>query len=240
MTASTQAPLAAPAPSPAVPRATRIQERIVLDDIRWQTYEMLLADLGNRRGVHLTFDRGRLQIMSPLPEHENYNVQLGQFVRVLAVESQLPFKCLGSMTIHREDLARGLEPDNCFYLANWPRIRGRRDLDFRRDPPPDLALEIDITHSSLDRLSIYAALGVPEVWRFDGARLLAYYRNAQGTYTEGATSQIFPFLSLADVVPFLLQVFETDEITLTQSFQTWLRTEVLPRWQGSSNGPEQP
>jgi Uma2 family endonuclease len=111
---------------------------IVLDGISWLTYQKLADEIGYRRSVRLTYDRGRLELMSPLPEHEAYSVQLSQFVRVIAVACQVPFKCLGAMTIRREDLARGLEPDNCFYLASWPRIRGRKVLDFTVDPPPDL------------------------------------------------------------------------------------------------------
>ncbi len=170
--------------------------------------------------------------MSPLPEHESYSVQLGQFVRVLAVACRMSFKCLGAMTIRREDLARGLEPDNCFYLANWPQIRGRRTLDFSVDPPPDLGLEIDVTHLSLDRLPIYAALRVPEVWRFTGRELLGYRLNADGTYTQVEFSPTFPCLRLADVTPFLLRVFDDDETTLTESFRDWLRG-IIPQTSGS-------
>jgi len=207
---------------------------IVLDGISWATYHQLAHEIGDRRSVRLTYDRGRLELRSPLPEHEAYSVQLGQFVRVLAVACQKPFKCLGAMTIRREDVARGLEPDNCFYLANWPRIRGRKTLDFSKDPPPDLGLEIDVTSVSLDRLPIYAALRVPEVWRFTGRQLLCYRLNADGTYTEVEFSPTFPFLRVADVRPFLLKVFDLDETALTESFQEWLRG-VLPPESGSGS-----
>jgi Uma2 family endonuclease len=196
---------------------------IVLNGISWPTYQRLADEVGDRRAVRLTYDRGRLELMSPLPEHEAYSVQLGQFVRVAAVECKIPFKCLGAMTIRREDLARGMEADNCFYLASWPRIRGRKVLEFTVDPPPDLGLEIDVTKTSLERLPIYAALRIPEVWRFTGRELLGYRLNAEGTYTEVEHSAIFPFLRLADVVPFLLKVFDVDEATLTESFRAWLR-----------------
>jgi Uma2 family endonuclease len=208
---------------------------IVLDGVSWATYYQLADEIGDRRSVRLTYDRGRLELMSPLPEHEAYSVQLGQFVRVLAVACKKPFKCLGAMTIRREDLARGLEPDNCFYLANWPRIRGRKTLDFTKDPPPDLGLEIDVTNLSLDRLPIYAALRVPEVWRFTGRQLLCYRLNADGTYTEVEFSPTFPFLRIAEVRPFLLKVFDLDETALTESFQEWLRG-VLPPEPGGQSG----
>src|SRR5262249_46378599 len=151
-------------------------------------------DLGERPGVRLTYDRGRLEIMSPLPEHENYHIVLAQFVRVLAAESGMRYRSFGSTTFRREDVERGLEPDDCFYLASLPRILGRRDLDLARDPPPDLALEVDITHSSLDRLAIYAALGVREVWHFDGQSITCHVLNAQGGYEQQESSLAFPFL----------------------------------------------
>jgi Uma2 family endonuclease len=203
---------------------------IILDGISWATYERLSNE--RRDNVRLTYDRGRLQLMSPLPKHEAYSVQLGQFVRVLAVACKRPFKCLGTMTMRREDLARGLEPDNCFYLANWPRIRGREELDFTVDPPPDLGLEIDITISSLNRLPIYAALRVPEIWLFNGQTLLGYSLNAEGSYTQVEFSPMFPCLRLADVTPFLLRVFDLDETTLTESFREWLRG-ALPKEHGA-------
>jgi Uma2 family endonuclease len=213
----------------------------VLDKIRWTTYESLLPDLGEHIRFRLTFDQGRLQILSPLPEHESFGIQLGQFVRVLATTCRIAYKCLGSITLRREDLERGLESDNCFYLVNWSRIRGRRQLDFTRDPPPDLALEIDITHSSLDRLSIYAALAVPEVWRFDSETLLCYHLNNRGTYDEHPQSRAFPFLRVADVVPFLLQVFDLDEDALTQNFRAWVQGLLAPAaGDASTPDPEQP
>jgi Uma2 family endonuclease len=221
-------PVAAPPPLP-VATPPRYGGGVLLSGIRWETYQSLLRDLGERPGVRLTYDRGRLEIMSPLPEHENYHIVLAQFVRVLAAESGMRYRSFGSTTFRREDVERVLEPDDCFYLASLPRILGRRDLDLARDPPPDLALEVDITHSSLDRLAIYAALGVREVWRFDGQSITCHVLNAQGDYEQQESSLAFPFLRVAELVPFLLQVFDTDEATLVQAFQNWLRTQVLKR-----------
>jgi len=214
-----------PAPVPTAPPPGR---GLVLEGIRWQTYEALLEDLGNHSRVRLTYDRGRLEIMAPLYRHERYGRQLGQFIHTLAGVMDMPMVSAGAMTIRREDLERGLEPDNCFYLASWPQIQGRHELDFTIDPPPDLAIEIDITSSSLDKLSIYAALGVPEVWRFNGAAFRCYHRNNQGSYEEHPNSRSFPFLAVADLVPFLGQVFDVDEVTLTQRFQTWLQSQLPP------------
>lgn len=202
---------------------------VVLENVRWETYEMLLADLGDHRSILLAFDQGRLQIMSPLPFHERIGRVLAHFIRLMAIECQLAFASFGSSILNRQDLQRGSEPDECFYFRNVSRVLAVRSLDLTRDPPPDLAVEIDITSSSMNRLRIYATLGIPEVWRFDGERLLGYHLSQQGTYEERETSLTFPFLRLADLVPFLFRVFETDEGTLTKEFQAWLRRQALPQ-----------
>jgi Uma2 family endonuclease len=140
---------------------------------------------------------------------------------------------LRSTTYRREDLERGLEPDDCFYLASLPRLLGHRGVDLAHDPPPDLAIEVDVTHSSLDRLGIYAALGVPEVWRFDGEQLVCYGRTAEGAYQPREFSLAFPRLRPADLVPFLVPVFAEAQSSVVQRFQQWVRSH-LPA------GPAQP
>ncbi len=230
-----------PVVPPALPAVSpRRIEMVVMEGIRWQTYEAILADLGDHPGVRLTYDRGRLQIMSPLPEHERYAVLLGQFVRVLAAAAKVPFACLRSTTFRREDLERGLEPDDCFYLTSLRRIMGRRDLDLTRDPPPDLAIEVDVTHSSINRLPIYAALGVPEVWRISGEQVVCLVLNVARAYEQRENSLAFPFLRVAETSSFLPQVFGTDEGTLVESFRTWLRSRVPPQQDAGQAAPGQP
>ena len=122
----------------------------------------------NRR---LTYDSGELEIMSPLPEHEDWKKAIGGLVEILTLELDIPMRRLGSTTFRQKALQKGLEPDECYYIANEAAVRGKRRFDLRRDPPPDLVVEIDITHRAIDREKIYAAMGVPEIWRFDGRRL---------------------------------------------------------------------
>src|SRR5581483_1300369 len=154
----------------AVPRAAR--PPAVLDDIDWPTYTRLLRAFEKaKRRICLTYDRGTLEMMTPLWEHERPGRLLGRFVDVLVEDLGLPYLLGGSVTLRRRDRRRGLEPDNCYWIASAARLQGKTRLDLRVDPPPDLAIEMDVTHSSLDRLSIYAALRVPEVWRLDDQRL---------------------------------------------------------------------
>ena len=145
---------------------------LVLEDIDWKTYGRLVAAFEERPGIRLTYDRGALEIM-PLLEHDIDGRFLGRLVIALTEELGLPILCGGSTTLRRQLHQRGIEADECYWIANEPRMRGRRTLNLQRDPPPDLAVEVDVTNSSLNRLDIYATLGVPEIWRLE-ADLLGF------------------------------------------------------------------
>ena len=147
------------------------EQRVVLHNIGWNTYERLLADHENNSAPRFTYDRGELEIMSPSPEHEAFNRSIALLVEFVAAEMGIDVYDLGSTTFRREDLERGFEPDSCFYIQNEERIRGKNRIDLAVDPPPDLVIEIDITSPSFSKLPIYAQMGVPEVWRYDGARM---------------------------------------------------------------------
>jgi Uma2 family endonuclease len=171
----------------------------VLTGVRWETYESLLCDYQDRSAPHFTFDRGTLEIMSPLPWHESRKDLLDLLVDVLAEEQGLDIVSLGSTTFRRADLQRGFEPDACFYIQNIGLLPANlAELDPANLPPPDLVIEIDITHGSLDKLPLYAAFGVAEVWRDDGQRVTALRRYREG-YAPSAESIAFPGLT-ADVL----------------------------------------
>jgi Uma2 family endonuclease len=152
---------------------------ILLTNISWKTYESLLNELTEQGGIRLTYDRGNLEIMTPSAPHEKYKKILGRFVESVSDELNVEICSLGSLTCRREDLARGLEPDQCYYIQNENVVWDKEQIDLNQDPPPDLVVEIDVTSSSIDRLSLYASLGVPEVWRYDGNRLIIYQLEAQ-------------------------------------------------------------
>src|SRR5437773_5039758 len=175
---------------------------VVLDDVDWRTYSRLVRVFADRPSLRLAYDRGKLEIMNPLPEHETGAYLLGRFVDTLTEELGLPVKAGRSTTFRRRRKQRGLEADNSYWIANEALVRGKQVIDLRVDPPPDLALEIDLTHSSLDRLSIYAALRVPEVWRLDEQGLTAHVLQADGQYAASPFSKAFPQLKVADLLPF--------------------------------------
>lgn len=178
------------------------EQRVILHNVSWETYERLLTDLQGSSAPRLTYDRGTLEIMSPSSEHERYNRTIAQVVEELAVETDIDLDNLGSTTFRREDLDRGFEPDSCFYIQNAPRVRGKKRIDLTVDPPPDLVIEVDITSPSLDKFSIFAQVGVPEVWRYDGNRLMIFGL-FEGDYQERDTSIAFPSTSSADVTDFI-------------------------------------
>lgn len=178
------------------------EQRTFLQGISWNLYENLIAEIGDGGKARLSYHRGDLEFMTPLPSHENYNRQIDRAIVVLAEELDLDYNLFGSMTIKRQDLEAGKEPDSCYYIANELAVRGKVKLDFDRDPPPDLALEIDITSSSLNQLALYATLGVGEVWRYDGAALI-FYQLQSGKYAVVDRSSTFPILAPDRVLEFL-------------------------------------
>jgi Uma2 family endonuclease len=198
------------------------EERTLLQGISWNLYENLLVELGNDGKARLSYYRGDLEFMTPLPSHENYNRQIERAIVVLAEELDLDYNLFGSMTIKRPDLGSGKEPDSCYYIANESVVRGRTKLDFTQDPPPDLAVEIDITSSSINQLSLYATLGVGEVWRYDG-KALVFYQLQLGKYVSVDRSPTFTILSPARVLEFLADC-QTDGINrAVKMLKEWIQ-----------------
>ena len=142
----------------------------------------------------------------------------------MTVELGIPIRSGGSTTLRSQLKDRGLEPDECYYVASESRVRGRKRINLAVDPPPDLAIEVDISSSSLDQLAIYATLGVPEVWLYDGAMLEVYQLQPDKTYAKQTRSPAFPFLPLDEVERFLARRNETDETTWIRSFRAWVKT----------------
>lgn len=205
--------------------ATLIQspDRVILKHISWQTYQSLLLDFEREPAMRLTYNLGTLEIRMPLAPHETYKKILGRLIEAATEELNLEIRSLGSLTCNREDLAKGLEPDQCYYIQNESMVRGVEQIDLGRLPPPDLAVEIDITSSSLDRFAIYADLQVPEIWRYDG-QLLVIYGLTGNEYIMLDRSVALPLLKTADILRFLSLSVSIGENNLVKQFRQWLRT----------------
>jgi Uma2 family endonuclease len=163
-----------------------------------------------------------LEIMSVSSEHEIEKTRLRRLVYVLTEELEIDLASGGSMTCRNEKMRRALEPDDCFWIANEPLVRGRMDIDLEVDPPPDLSIEIEVSRSALDRMSIYAALRVPEVWRWDGQNLNIHLLSTRATYRLGKRSKAFPFLPI-DEFAYFIQRTDLSETKLVRAFRAWVR-----------------
>lgn len=208
----------------ATPISDQVREQVLLRGVSWSTYQALVQDLAEKPSKRLTYDRQQLEIMTPLPEHEASKRILGRIVEATTEELGIEIYSLGSTTWSREDLQRGLEPDECYYITSEALVRGKSRFDLTVDPAPDLAIEIDITSSSLDRLSIYASLGVQEVWRFDGRDLVIYVLENQA-YQIQSTSKILPVLNQAKLVKILGQRQQLGENAIMRDLRLWLRQQ---------------
>lgn len=201
------------------------ETNLTLQGIRWETYQALLQDLAETSRKRLTYDREILEIMTPLPEHEINKRFLGRIVETATEVLGLEIYSWGSVTLMRKDLQRGIEPDECYYISREATMRGKLTLDLNHDPPPDLAIEIDITSSSLNRLDIYAKLGITEVWRFDGQNLLIYILQDE-IYQQQEKSKVLSVLSRSEILQFLNQRRTMGENALLKNFRQWLENQT--------------
>ena len=203
------------------------EQRTVLHNISWETYEHLLADHLDSSSPRFAYDRGMLEIMVVSSRHERPNRLIALLVEVVAEEMGLDLENLGSTTFKREDLQRGFEPDSCFYVQNEERVRGKYEIDPNVDPPPDLVLEVDITNPSLDRFPIYAPFGVPEVWRYDGERVIIYELRSTG-YAEVAESLALPPFTGDVLTRFVKQGLTTRRTSWMRRVREWARENAEP------------
>jgi Uma2 family endonuclease len=198
----------------------RTSNQILLPSIRWETYRAIAHDLESQPNKRLTYDNGLLEIRMPSDLHESYKKLLGRIVETLTESLGLEIRSLGSMTCDREDLARGLEPDQCYYIQNEAQIWGKDKIDLQIDPPPDLAIEIDITSSSLNRFAIYAKLAVPEIWRYDGQAITIHHLVGD-RYVMGDRSIALPILSTVNLQNFLELKHTVKENALIRQVRDW-------------------
>lgn len=197
------------------------EERIMLSGVSWGFYAACLKEFQDG-GPRLTFDQGVLEIMTPSEAHERFKRLIGRMIEAMTEELGIPIRSLGSTTARRRTKQRGFEPDESYYVASEPRVRGRKTLNPAANPP-DLVLEIDITSSSLDKLEVFAAFKVPEVWRYNGRELRVYALTPEGQYAQSLQSPSFPFLPLAEFERFLARRDESDETTWIRAFRAWVR-----------------
>jgi Uma2 family endonuclease len=215
------------------PRAAAIPDvsRFVFHNVSWDDYVAMLRIVGERH-IFVTYDGGDLEIMSPTYGHEDHGRILGRIVDTLTEELDIPAEAGGMTTFNRRDLGKGAEPDQCFWFREMAaRVRGKKKLDMGVDPPPDLVIEVDITSSSLKRLKIFAALGTPEAWRYDGSALQFLHLQEDGTYQPREVSRNFPFFTVAEAARFLSEAGPMDKTAWIKAFRAYVRDVLVPRAQ---------
>lgn len=193
-----------------------------LQNVGWDEYEHLLSQMNALPGRRVTYDTGRLIVMSPSHEHEEYKDTIYSLIRFLAVELGVKLETRGQATFKSKLLKKGTEPDTCFYVQNAAHIIGKRKINLDKDPPPDVVVEIDTTNDSLDKFHVYAALGVPEIWRYDGERMKFYQLVGEG-YQTLEHSLAFPSLAPEDLARFV-ELSKTDgQSAAIEAFRAELR-----------------
>jgi Uma2 family endonuclease len=206
------------------------EQHLVLYGEPWQTYERLLRLFDERRHLRITYDRGALEIKTLSAGHEIVKYLLGRLIDTLTEELNLPVAGYGSLTIKRRKKLRGLEPDQCFWIQNEAKVRGLESYDPSRDPPPDLVVEVDVSRSSINRMRVYAALGVPEVWRYRKKVVEFHLLGENGKYTVQSNSRAIAGITSADITRFLSLRGETDANTIIRQFREWMRQRMAANW----------
>ena len=203
--------------SPAQP-----EPRTVLTGVAWSTYAEL-REIPENYHLRMTYDRGTLEITVPSLARHRYGMIIAKVIDAWADELDIPIVCFADMTCMRKDIEKGFEPDSCFYVQNKPQMWQKMEIDLTVDPPPDLAIEIEMSRSAIKKItSIYGAFGVPEVWRFDGSKLRAY-ELFEGGYRLRESSLAFPRLPLEKVEELARQVGHVREQALIREFRRWVR-----------------
>ena len=196
------------------------EQRVIFNGLSWADYLGIFKALPQRRNSRLTFDGTTLEITMPLEDHEFALRLIERFILILVFELGMKMKTMGSTTMNREDLRKGSEPDCAYYIQNQPKVAGR-NVDFEKDPPPDLVVEVDITNTDINKNQLYAAMGVPEFWRYNG-ETLNIYQLVEGKYKEGEISPTFPTIQKEDLYHFLAEA-QQDEIQAEQNLRDFLR-----------------
>jgi Uma2 family endonuclease len=202
-------------------------QHFFIGGVSWASYLAIGNALADRPSLRLTYDGGDLEFMVTSSQHEKYKKWLGRYIETLAEEFQLAVAPGGNTTFQREDLAKGLESDDCFWIAHEPHMRAKETWDPAVDPPPDLALEIEVSRTVSNRLEILAKLRVSEVWCFDGDSLRIYVLWPDGTYQLAQRSPTFPTIPIEEIVNFLPPREQSDYLSAVKAFRAWIR-QFLP------------
>ncbi|WP_404787031.1 Uma2 family endonuclease [Altericista sp. CCNU0014] len=198
-------------------------QRLQVQEVGWSEFEAILHELGDKRASRIAYSNGVLEIRMPLPKHEKAKVLIGDMVKILLEELDIDNECFGSSTFKRQDMAKGIEPDDCFYIEHHAQMIGKERIDLTVDPPPDLAIEVDVT--SKTGLEAYQTLGVPELWRFEAGQLRIGVLQ-QGQYVDTQVSPNFPGFAIADTITQFIDRSQVEGRSQTlRAFRQWVQAQ---------------
>ena len=199
-------------------------QEMLLKDISWQQLENILAEMGEKRAARISYSDGWLEIMVPLPEHEKDKEIFGELVRILLDKLEINFEPFGSTTLKNERMRQAVEPDTSFYIQNQAAVIGKSLIDLNIDPPPDLAIEIDIT--SRTRFENYEILGVPELWRYQQQGLEIFLLQ-EGKYIKSQSSPNFPNIPIIELVnEYVRQCLTIGRSQAMRNFRNWVKENL--------------
>lgn len=198
---------------------------VVFPYTSWEEYEAVLKELEERPRFRVTYYKGRLTVMSPLPVHEEYKDTIFRLICALAEELDVEMETRGSATFRRKAKESGIEPDTCFYVQHARSLIGQRTIDLEFDPPPDVAVEIDNTTDSENKFKIYAALNVPELWFYDKNEA-RFFQLKNNSYSEIKKSKAFPLLKPETLTDFIEQSKTYGQTATLKAFRKWIRKEL--------------
>lgn len=211
----------------ASPPLDRSEGRVTLYGVSWDAYENFIESLGERP-IRVNYDDGVMEIMTISAEHEASKTRLAMLIEHLAFALRRPIAGRGSTTYKDKRIRKGAEPDECYYIANEARIRRKKKIDLRKDPPPDLVVEINISYHEVNREAIYAKMGVPELWRYDGKRL-GFFELVNREWKPIERSKSFPMIRPEDLNRFLRMSPRKDDTSLRWAFADWVQSQPWAR-----------
>jgi len=201
-----------------------INQKLILQGVGWDFYEQVLKEFADSSGVHFAYDDGFLEVEVPLFKHERENRILQDLVATICIEKEIEFLNAGSTTFRKQAKMKGCEPDTAFYIQNEIEIRGLLDIDLAQDPPPDLVIEVDVTSPSLNKMPIYAALGVPEVWLYKGEKV-KFFKLYGESYQEIRNSLAFPMLDSQTTTDFLKKGLTESSLKWVREIREWIKKD---------------
>ncbi len=201
------------------------ETRTLLSYVSWQTFKTMLTEMGSERQNRIAYDSGMVEIMTPLMPHENSNRNIEGLILVLCEEFGLEVKSTGSLTLTRDDIEKGAEPDSSYYIQNELLVRDKENIDLDREPPPDLVIEVEYSRPKIDKLSLYATLGIPEFWRYNGTELRVYTLSGN-KYTEVENSPTFTSVAVKDIPRFIQESKKIGQIAAKRNFRDWIKQQI--------------